>query len=374
MLAAVLIIMIVPVVYLKQMNECTVNEYIESRMVKFTSSAGRSGRITAGNYSGLLREFAATGKVCSVSLSHIVPRSILTADASGEIVKPAPQACGLLLSTDYAEVWEGEKPDIYVFLVYSDDSRVDVTELAESDFNENVTGLQTVTYSYLGYEACASVFVMKEEYCDICGKSLRPVEIAEGCESCRKTPVSLIISPDYLTVPRYGEAEFAVVVCFRDGHLELAESWESDIDTSILGEHTVTIGYEGLIANAVINVIEEASGENDVPDEPENPGEGSGDGNGDGSGGGSDSGGNSGDSGGSAEGEFSGEAGNDISKDANEKGAGVLSDYSDCIYSAQILDKLFSEGEYITDSGYLSIRVSFPNDENSTPKTFGGRM
>lgn len=344
-LAAAVILIVVPVICLSEMNNRTVSEYIESRIVKFTAAAARDGKITKDRYIGLLREISATGTVCEANLAHMIPKEVLIADSTGEVPVTAPEAVGLALSKDYSEVYLGELPDITVYLVYSDESREDVTSMCTSNFNDSIEGLQNVTYSYLGYEAYATIFVLTETYCDICGSLLCAEDIINGCSVCKNTPACLMITPDYLNVYQNETPEITVIVCYMDGHLELTEDWEGNIDTSVPGEREVLIGYGGVVERITVNVIpKETETEICVPEDPPE------------------------------ETERGKEKQKETAAEANEKGSSNLSGYIEAVYTPEIIRSLISDGEYITDSGYLSVTVREKTSRKQKIYTYGGRM
>lgn len=266
-ISGIIITLILPVFFLQNQNDSMVRDYIESRMIRFTAEAMRNRRIDAMNYNALCNEIASTGKNCSVLLEHLVSREVMVASGNNDYIETGAVVVGIIAGTGYIETELNKTPDFDIYILYSDGSRKK-TDVFTSDFDSGQSGLQYVHIEYLGFTTGIEVYVKTEYICDICGNvSTRDIRFETGCDICRNTPVSLMVSPDYIEVLQGEIPEITVLVNYMDGHVELTEKWTGYPDTSIPGERKVNIGYGGILSEITINVIEKRTDDSNPDDD-----------------------------------------------------------------------------------------------------------
>jgi len=254
---------------------------------------------------------------------------------------------------------QGEDISLTVTAAYHNGNSEVVTGWGTS-YNANATGEQNVTVYYKNKLCSVKVTVISEEevQCAICGTYYNNRENPFGCPVCAATltgiEASLIGGG---TKTGYGKTlELAVILTYRDGDKVLVYSgYQDNFDPNVLGEQTVTVSATDRYGNTVSCVItvivadlsEQATCENGHL-------------------------------------YYSSEGECPYCAALNN---GAISLYSECHYTDEILDDLYSDGRYYFSAGdYVTIKVTmktkrtiypvglFRKSEGITPITYGGEV
>lgn len=150
---------------------------------------------------------------------------------------------------------QGEEINLLVTALYRNGQSKEVTGW-HSDYNRNRPGKQLVTVYYKSATCTVTVNVIsgQEVACPTCGTIYSLTQYRWGCPVCAGTLVAIeaVLRNGGTRVPVGRELKLRVVLWYRDGHRELVfEGWEDDFHPQLPGEQTVTVSYTDHYDNTV---------------------------------------------------------------------------------------------------------------------------
>ena len=146
---------------------------------------------------------------------------------------------------DYLEIFQGDTLPITIQVKFRDGSTSTIPlSNCTSDYNPSVIGFQNITVIYAGCITTFRVLVKeKETICPICGTHY---PISEGnCPVCREKVVSIIVTPEEVTVNQNEAIELTVLANHADGSAREVVDWSMDCTTSTAGVFTANVSYGG---------------------------------------------------------------------------------------------------------------------------------
>lgn len=150
----------------------------------------------------------------------------------------------------------GDTPTFLVIGTYMD-GHTGVINGWTTDFNPDTNGVQYVTVSYEGFSQLVVVRVAHIFICPRCSTGYEALEDLSdpGCPECRKTCVSLRVTPTSLFVEQGFPMDITVTATFRDGHEAVVTDWTSNYQPFAVGLQQVTILYGGQAAIVNVTVV-----------------------------------------------------------------------------------------------------------------------
>lgn len=126
-----------------------------------------------------------------------------------------------------------------------------------TNFNSSGLGVQYVTITYGGQTCQAVVKVVKTFTCGVCGTVYEANEDLSnpGCPECRRSCVSIAVSPATQMVEQGSPISITVTARFRDGHTEEVTDWSSNYRPYTLGKQRVAVMYGGQTASVEVEVV-----------------------------------------------------------------------------------------------------------------------
>ncbi len=365
-ISGVIILVLIPVYYLEDMNDSMVNDYVESRLVRFAASMKSKNEISLNDYVRLRNELAATDRIYDVDINHIKKKEVLVAAESGIYAPDDVTEVGIVIDEGYIEAKYGDIIEFNVYLVFSDNSRQRIEDYT-SNYDPMRSGLQYVTIEYMDYTANVEVYVITEFTCEICGSLCEYESSYEtGCDICKNTPISLMISPKYVETIKGYKPDITVIVGFLDGHMELTEEWEGTLDVDTIGERTVSIGYKGIVGSFTLNVLEDGSestgeeaGDDEIAEDEDSE---TGDGNT-----------NDSDTGNDNESEYE-VPDTDSYESFIENGYGTVETVYEMTFTEEVINQLRSGNSYMVEPGsYYTIKLREKNHSDSMWNSLFGK-
>lgn len=150
----------------------------------------------------------------------------------------------------------GETPNFLVTGTYLDGHSVALYGWT-TNFNSTGLGVQYVTIAY-GERTCQAVVkVVKTFTCGVCSAVYEANEDLSnpGCPECRRSCVSIAVSPATQMVEQGSPISIAVTARFRDGHTEEVTDWSSNYRPYTIGKQQVAVMYGGRTASVEVEVV-----------------------------------------------------------------------------------------------------------------------
>ena len=130
-----------------------------------------------------------------------------------------------------------------------------------TDFDGSSLGERYVTIRYAEFFCKALVKVTKTFTCGVCGTVYEAnADFSNpGCPECRRTCVSITVSPANQMVEQGSPIRLMVTAKFRDGHTEEVNDWSSNYQPFTLGKQRVAVLYGRQTASVDVEVVAKKS-------------------------------------------------------------------------------------------------------------------
>lgn len=226
----------------------------------------------------------------------------------------------------------GEELQLEVEATYKDGHKEYVSEWI-SNFNSFKVGEQKVQVMYESVSTIITVFVESETQttCPICGTVYNPIIYPDGCPSCSKIVVGIEarLRNGGTQVQLGSELSLAIILRYKDGHRVITYSdWSVDgYQSNLLGEQDVVVKWKEfstMLEIEVVNTLNKITCPNGHVYY--------------------------------------------LDEDGNDPGCPYCDEpinsfnsqyYSNCVYTSEILDELFTNGiYYFKDGDYVTIRIT----------------
>lgn len=162
-------------------------------------------------------------------------------------------------SPDNIILHKGQPLPIAVEAIYRNGDRSIVNGWT-SDYDPSQLGIQNVTITYQALTASILLEVKNQpRTCNICSQEYEQRDDASdpGCPICRKTVVSINVTPKQLTINQHQALPIIVKAYYKDGHTESVKDWASNLTADTAGIYEVMILYQNVMDIITVTVMEE---------------------------------------------------------------------------------------------------------------------